>query len=383
MTNVDNLVNQAKVLISKSKLKDAEIIFNEILKIDPTYYKAYINIGVICIKHDKLFEAEKNFTAAIKIKPDFELAYYNLGTIQEKLGKIKEAEQSFKKAIDLKPDYFEAYTNLGTLFLGVSKYNDAEKFLKKALLIKPNFTEAHYNLGLTQSLMNRDDLAEISYKKALEFNPRFKDAYNNLNKIYRERKLLFNIEQNKKLKKNDSKLIIGLSKNPDIFNRKVEDELISELYKIETEELDKTRDIRYGNGVCSDYELFKNNSSILQIAEKDLTKIMSEAVKSNIFIIESFFNILRTGSGLTIHNHLNAFDNKHNLTHKKYSLTYYLNVGDQKCSEPGVLKLYDPIEKILPSPGTIAIFPASRKHSVVYSGKTERVMIGINFYSLN
>ena len=32
--------------------------------------------------------------------------------------------------------------------------------------------------------------------------------------------------------------------------------------------------------------------------------------------------------------------------------------------------------------GMIAIFPASRKHSAVYNGKTDRVMIGINFYSL-
>ena len=383
MTNIDKIVNQAKFLLSKNKLEDAEIVFNEILKIEPTYYKAYINIGVICIKLNKLFEAERNFLEAINIKPDFELAYYNLGTIQEKLGKIKEAEQNFKKAINLKPDYFEAYTNLGTLFLGTSNYKEAEKFLEKALQIKPNFTEAHYNLGLTQSLMDRDDLAEISYKKALEFNPRFKDAYNNLNKIYRERKLLLSIKENKKIKKNNLNLIVGLSKNPYIFHRKVEDELISELYKIETEELDKTRDIRYGNGVCSDYELFKNNSSILQITEKDLTKIMSEAVKSNIFIIESFFNILRTGSGLTIHNHVGEFDKKYNLTHKKYSLTYYLNVGDQKCYEPGVLKLYDPVEEILPTPGTIVIFPASRKHSVVYGGKTERVMIGINFYSFD
>ena len=72
----------------------------------------------------------------------------------------------------------------------------------------------------------------------------------------------------------------------------------------------------------------------------------------------------------------------HDLINKKYSLTYYLEVGDQKCNEPGILKLYDPYEEILPNSGTIAIFPASRKHSVVYSGKTERVMIGINFYSL-
>ena len=204
----------------------------------------------------------------------------------------------------------------------------------------------------------------------------------NLNKIYREKKLLLNIEQNKKIKKNNSNENKGLSRNPYILIREVENELISELYKIQTKELDKSKDPRYGNGVFSDYELFNNNSFILKSIEKDLTKIMSESVKSDIFIIESFFNILRSGSGLKIHTHLNNFDQKHNLVNKKYSLTYYLTVGDQKCSDPGILKLYDPMEEILPSPGTIAIFPASRKHSVVYNGKTERVMIGVNFYSL-
>ena len=382
MNKIDQMLNQAKILLSKSKFEDAEIIFKNILKIEPKYYKSYINIGVICIKLNNLKEAEKNFQKAIEIKPDFELAYYNLGTTQEKLGKISEAEKNFQKAIDLKPDYVEAYTNLGTLFLGIKKLNDAENFLKKAIEFNPNFSEAHYNLGLTQSKQNRDDLAEISYKKALEFNPGFKDAYNNLKKILRERKLLLNLEEKKNFNTNNSKNINSLSKNPYIFNRKVEDELISELYKINTNKLDETRDIRYGNGVCSDYELFENNSNILKIVEKDLIKIMSEAVNSNIFIMESFFNILRSGSGLTSHNHINDFDKTQNLTNKKYSLTYYLSVGDQKNNEPGILKLYDPDEEILPTPGTIAIFPAKRKHSVVYGGKTERVMIGINFYSL-
>ncbi len=382
MSRINQMLDDAKILLSEGKFQDAEIIFKKILQIDPNYYKAYVNIGVICIKLDQLDEAEKNFQRAIEIKPDFELAYYNLGTIQEKLGKFSEAEKNFQKAIDLKPNYLEAYTNLGTLFLGLKKFKDAESFLKKALEINPNFSEAYYNLGLTQSKQNRDDLAEISYKKALKFNPKFKDANNNLKKILREKKLLAKIKINKNSNINNSKNVISLSKNLWILKRKVEDDLIPELYKIETEELDKTRDIRYGNGVCSDYELFENNSNILKIIEKDLTKIMSDVVKSEIFIIESFFNILRTGSGLTSHNHLNDFDKVHNLINKKYSLTYYLEVGDQKCNEPGILKLYDPYEEILPNSGTIAIFPASRKHSVVYSGKTERVMIGINFYSL-
>jgi len=30
----------------------------------------------------------------------------------------------------------------------------------------------------------------------------------------------------------------------------------------------------------------------------------------------------------------------------------------------------------------ITIIPSSRMHSAVYGGKTDRVMIGVNFYSL-
>ena len=91
---------------------------------------------------------------------------------------------------------------------------------------------------------------------------------------------------------------------------------------------------------------------------------------------------MRTGSGLASHHHINNFDRKHNLGNQKYSLTYYLTVGDQNCNEPGILKLYDPNEEILPSEGTIVIFPANRLHSASYGGKTDRVMIGVNFYSL-
>ncbi|MGY8790856.1 MAG: hypothetical protein ACKVKR_11385, partial [Pseudomonadales bacterium] len=69
-----------------------------------------------------------------------------------------------------------------------------------------------------------------------------------------------------------------------------------------------------------------------------------------------------------------------NLGKQKYVLQYYLSVGDQNCSEPGVLKLYEPEVDILPGEGMINIFPASRQHSAVYNGKTDRVMVGVNFY---
>ena len=82
--------------------------------------------------------------------------------------------------------------------------------------------------------------------------------------------------------------------------------------------------------------------------------------------------------------HLNTLDKDPslNLAKQKFSLVYYLSVGDQNCSEPGILKLYDPSEDILPCEGMIVIMPGDRLHSAVYNGKKDRVMIGVNFYSL-
>ena len=57
-------------------------------------------------------------------------------------------------------------------------------------------------------------------------------------------------------------------------------------------------------------------------------------------------------------------------------------MGDQNGKQPGILKLYNPDEEILPSDGTMVIIPSSRTHSSTYDGKKDRVMIGANFYSL-
>ena len=63
-------------------------------------------------------------------------------------------------------------------------------------------------------------------------------------------------------------------------------------------------------------------------------------------------------------------------------MQYYLREGDQDCSEPGLYKLYEADEEILPSAGMIIIIPAARMHSAVYGGDKDRVMIGANFYSI-
>ena len=189
--------------------------------------------------------------------------------------------------------------------------------------------------------------------------------------------------------------LTGLVSNPLILNRVVEPELITSLYEMNSIQLDKTKrvgllpagkvDARYGNGIASpNFNLFEDARPIIQKLAEDLTKIMMKALKSDIYIMDSFFNILGAGGGTTPHTHLGTLDRIIGLDidKQKYSLVYYLSVGDQNCREPGILKLYEPGEDILPCEGMITIIPSGRAHSAVYGGKTDRIIIGANFYSL-
>ena len=164
----------------------------------------------------------------------------------------------------------------------------------------------------------------------------------------------------------------------------METELLTNLYKTNAKKLDDVDPgyLRYGNGRSSNYELFKNDISIIKDLEKDLTTIMSQAVKSDIFIMDSFVNIYASGSGTIPHVHIKPFDKANGLVNQKFSLTYYLDIGDQNCDEPGIFKMYNPNEEFLPSKGMISIIPANRMHAASYRGKKDRVMIGVNFYSL-
>ncbi len=49
--------------------------------------------------------------------------------------------------------------------------------------------------------------------------------------------------------------------------------------------LDQTNDTHYGSGACSsDFNLFEDSGSIIQKTVEDLTKIMMEAVKLDVYI---------------------------------------------------------------------------------------------------
>jgi tetratricopeptide (TPR) repeat protein len=375
------------------RLEEAEASYTQAIAFEPDLAEAYNNLSTTLQELGRLDEAEASYTQAIGLKPDYTEAHNNLGNTLKELGRLEEAEASYRQAIVLKPDYAEAYSNLGVMLQELGRLDEAEANYTQAIALKPDYSLAHYGLGKVLYIKGNEDLALESIIKANDIEPKSKDF-----------ELMLSVMEVRKSRKgneiadgdtSNKSALTGLISNPFILNRVVDSELIASLYQMNSIQLDKTKrvgllasgktDARYGNGIVSpDFNLFKDASSIIQKVEQDLTRIMMEAVKSDIYIFESFFNILSAGGGSTPHKHLNDLDKDigFHLGKQKYSLVYYLSVGDQDCDKPGILKLYKPSEDILPCEGMITIIPASRIHSAVYGGKTDRVMIGVNFYSL-
>tara|TARA_Y100001970_G_scaffold236899_1_gene296975 strand:- start:2149 stop:3978 length:1830 start_codon:yes stop_codon:yes gene_type:complete len=375
--------NLGVMLNELGRFGEAEASYAQAIALKPDYAEAHINLGNTLQELGRLDEAKVSYTQAIACKPDYAEAHINLGNTFKELGRLDEAEASYNQAIALRPDLAEAHSNLGKTLKELGRMDEAEASYRQAIVLKPDYAEAHMSLGIVLYISGDIESALVSMKKAHSINEEF-DSYELIYSIIQARKSRKETEVNMD-KISHPDFGSKLTTNPLILSRLVERELITVLLQMNFRGLDRTNDARYGNGRCSpDFNLFKENHPIIKTLAEDLTNIMKSAVKSDIYILDTFFNILSAGGGSSPHNHLKELDGDHGLFlgRQKYSLVYYLSIGDQNCSEPGTLKLFDPDEDILPNEGMIIIIPADRKHSAVYGGKTDRIMIGANFYSL-
>ena len=374
--------NLGNILKDLGKLKEAEISLLKAIQLNPNFAEAYSNLGSVLISLGRLQESEIAIRKAIELNPNFAEAYANLGGILRDLGNLKEAELSTRKAIKINPIFAEAYSTLGSILRDLGKLKEAKSSNLKAIELKNDMPIAYRELSICVYLLEDTELALKYIEKANYLDPKdinnqllFKTFLKRRNRNNRDIKIYNDLSQTTEHR---------LDSNPLILDMPVEANLVNSLYKIKARDQEKYQSPTYGDAKGSDYKLFEINNPIIKKIKEKLTSISQKSVKSEILISESFFTIFRSGGGLKSHNHLSTLDKVKglNIASQKYSLVYYLSVGEQNSSEPGILKLENPNQDILPHNGLIIIFPADRNHSIFYKGKKDRIIIGVNFYRI-
>ena len=150
--------------------------YQEAIKSEPQFLRAYNNLGNIYALRNQLAEAARYYALVLQIDPGLAQVHSNLGNVLYKQGKVEEAIRCFHQALALRPDLVEAWNNLGVALQKQEKYEEAIEAYRKALLYRPQDTSPLVNLGNVYIRLGRREEAIRELERALQANPGFAPA---------------------------------------------------------------------------------------------------------------------------------------------------------------------------------------------------------------
>ena len=78
--------------------------YDEVLKIDPLFYRAHFELGEIYMNKESWDQASTEFYKVVQLRPDYALAYYDLGLVYSKKGFKEKAIEEFKSFLEYSKD---------------------------------------------------------------------------------------------------------------------------------------------------------------------------------------------------------------------------------------------------------------------------------------
>ena len=289
----------------------------------------------------------------------------------------------------IKPGFAVAHCNLGSALRKQGNLDAALAQFQESLATAPQYAKAHKGIGMTRHYQGRLTEAKQAYQAGIAIDPVPSLAHVGLRRILadlKERPL-----PDCSLPDNQREFHAG---HPGlrVWNRFAGKELIETIYGLavispeaETNsglEKDKySSGIREGNVRFSEnFRLFALDDPVIRKLRDDIVASVSALLDADVFVVDSFFNIYHAGSRVNRHNHIQDVDKDLGFAAQKYSMVYYVDAGDKTAAEPGILTLHDPDFAVDPQDGDILLFPSASDHSTSYSGATDRVIVGVNFY---
>jgi tetratricopeptide (TPR) repeat protein len=141
-----------------AQFKDAQTLWEETLRRNPSAWMASINLGNIYLGQQRFADARKQFESALAERPGYDEALYNLGVVNSQQGDRIAAEKCYRDTIASNPKFTKAYNNLANLKLQQGAQAQALDLWREALAIDPLYVLARVNLA--NNLANSRQLPE-------------------------------------------------------------------------------------------------------------------------------------------------------------------------------------------------------------------------------
>jgi predicted O-linked N-acetylglucosamine transferase (SPINDLY family) len=168
------------------RLEQAEVIYRQILQVQPQHPDALHLLGVLAHHVGQHEQAVRYIGQAIALdsrRPEF---HNNLGEAYRATGKLAEAVTHYQRALALQPTYSDAHNNLGVTLQAQGHLDQAIAHYQRALALRSDYAEVHCNLGVALQAQGHLDQAIAHYQRALALRPALADAHHNFANALRE-----------------------------------------------------------------------------------------------------------------------------------------------------------------------------------------------------
>ncbi|MSR31136.1 MAG: glycosyltransferase family 41 protein [Gemmataceae bacterium] len=149
----------------------AEMLYREILKIDPTHLHALSNLGTIQARKGNLETAIDLYRRALEQNKDFGECWFNLGNALRRGMNPAGAEAAFVHALRCNPTLYGAALGLGQALTEQGKLPQAIEVFKQILAQKQDDPDLYSHLGTAQRLLGQRDEAMRSYDAMRNLRP--------------------------------------------------------------------------------------------------------------------------------------------------------------------------------------------------------------------
>ncbi|MBI5573524.1 MAG: tetratricopeptide repeat protein [Elusimicrobia bacterium] len=173
------LLSYANFYFFTEQYQKAQPLYAEVLKLDPDFTEAYINLGAIFIAEKKYNDANACYYRALQLSRKYAEPYFGLAILEVERKNYEMVQFFLEQALRIKPDFAEAQFLLCYVYLKVSRYDDAIKICKE-LLSRTPADDKLYNL-LGSVYFEKGELQEAikQYEKAISINPNNSEAKQN------------------------------------------------------------------------------------------------------------------------------------------------------------------------------------------------------------
>ncbi|MGO8698994.1 MAG: tetratricopeptide repeat protein [Limisphaerales bacterium] len=165
-----------KSLAQGQKLEAARYLFQAV-KIQPVYFDALYNLGLVLQELNKTSEAVACYEQALRIDPDFAPAWNNLGVAHHSAGRSAQAADCCRRAIGLKPGDSSYYNNLANALRGMNRLTEAIHEIETALQFDATSSILRHNLGNAYREVGRIDESVAVFEDLLRAEPLRAEAH--------------------------------------------------------------------------------------------------------------------------------------------------------------------------------------------------------------